>query len=858
MVEADPARQEGRLAWLWAALRLDGWRRVAIGLLPLAVALVLALAHDRGWFQATDRLAYDLLTLEEAGWPPRVVIADGGAGNEAALVRALLASGVRQVVFQSDPGIDPVAEGIPAGRVVVARTVEKVAGRSAWRFAGPEPAVGLVSGASVLARAEAGLHRRQIASLPGERGPLLALETAATGTDPAANPYWLRLSRNQNLPRIAAHQVLDGEVGAKALSGTIVLVERARSAVQIATPRDGPGTPTTLTEFRALAIQTLLTGRAARPFDRTGSTLLLAVFALLTGLIYLRSDPKRIMPLLLLASLATIGGGAWLALELANVLLPVTALVLAQPLAALLVLHRAELSEDRNLRRFVTRTINLSSRQVLLKDLGRLPQFLAGTAPLLGVGRSLVLEQAGSRLTEIEAGNASIDELVADQRLIRAHLRRARRAQHPIDAAALVPGWTGTVRLAALGPAKGEVFWLYAFEPGREHAAAQLGAAGIAGDYRAIQQLRADLSAGFDRKRAYRPADEWAGGAARLIADHGQQVATGIDALETAVAVFNPIGFPLHANAPMAALYEKLGLALADAPLVDLLAALTSLDPVRIRALINDLLVHGGEMRVDAREIDTRTRQVRIAAIPDPAQGRPLCLAIEAVDISEPRRLARLRLTLAHLLDVSIRNDLVAIGFALAAVRTGKLSQARLDQALARIGLAAERATGRLDELAPHLQTGKDTPTSQSYPIDAVASADEAIGRVAPLAEELQLEIAGARPGLAGFTIADPKVLTEMIEAMLRIVLADCAPGESIQLDIAEEEGRTRITLAGGIGMAFERLYAALENLEDQAAGPFRAIATGMAAALGWGAVVSYSSRIGKGYRFVIEMRRIG
>lgn len=858
MVDADPARQEGRLTWLWMALRLDGWRRVAIGLLPLAVALLLALAHDRGWFQATDRLVFDLLTLDEAGRPPQVVIVRAQTGDEVALARALLAAGARRVVFQSDPGIDPGAAGIPVGQVVVARAVARIPGRAAWRFIGPDPAPGVVSGAAVLARAEAGLHRRQIAALPGEKRQILALESAATGVEPVANPYWLRLSRNQNLPRIAARQVLAGEIDAKALSGAIALVERGGKDASLATPRERSGETTSLSEYRALAIQTLLTGRAARPLDRAGSALLLAAFALLAGLIYLRSDPKRIMPLLLLASLATIVAGAWLALELANLMIPATALVLAQPLAALLVLHRAELSEDRNLRRFVTRTINLSSRQVLLKDLTRLPEFLVGTAPLLGISRSLVLEQTGTRLTEIGAGNASIDDLTTDQRIIRAYLRRARRAQHPIDAAALVPGWSGLVRLAALGPAKGEVFWLYAFAAEREFAAAQLGATGIAGDYRAIQQLRADLSAGVDHKRAYRPADEWAGGAARLIADHGQQVATGIDALETAVVVFNPIGFPLHANSPMAALYETLELSLADTPLIDLIAALTSLDSARIAALIGDLLLNGGEMRIDAKTIDTRTRMVRIAAVPDPAQGRPLCLTVEAVDISEPRRLAQLRLTLAHLLDVSIRNDLVAIGFALAAARSGQLAQAQLDRALTRIGQAADRATGRLEELAPHLLSGQDAPTSQSYPIDAVASADEALGRVAPQAEEFQLAITGKRPGLAGFTIADPRVLTDMIEAMLGIVLADCAPGENIRLDIEEEEGRTRITIAGGIGMAFERLYAALENSGEQAAGPFRAITTGMMAALSWGAVVSYSSQIGKGYRFVIEMRRIG
>lgn len=865
MVDADPARHEGPLSWLWAALRLDGWRRALIGLLPLALALVLALAHDRGWLQAGDRAVFDALTLEEAGQKPRVAIiaSDPGftarpAGREAQLVRALLAAGVRRVVFQADPGFDPADDAFPPGAVVIPRPAAKVPAKSAWRFVGPPPPPGELVATAAIPRSEAGLHRRQILWLPGEESPLPALASAATGTAAGANPYWLRLSRNQNLPRIEASQVLAGQLQSQALGGAIALVEPAGGDASVATPRDRPGTRTSASEFQALSIQTLATGRAVSPLDRLGAGLLLVLFALASGLIYLRSDPKRVLPLLVAASLGVIGAGTWLALEFANVLLPVTALTLSQLIAAPMVLLRAELSEDRSLRRFVTRTINLSSRQVLLKDLGRLPGFLAGTAPLLGIERALVVEETGGRLVEIEALGASLEAISARPRKIRAYLRRARRSQQPVDAAALVPDWRGTVRLAALGPAKGEVYWLYAFAPEHDHAAALHGAAGVSGDYRSILQLRADLSAGGDHYREYRPADEWAGGAVRLIADQGQQVASGLDTLETAVAVYHPIGFPLHANAAMIALCEQLDLAPADTALTELLAALTHLEPDRIAALAKDLLLHGGEMRVDAREIDTRMRQARIAAVLDSARGRPLSLTVEVIDISEPRRLAQLRLTLANLLDVSIRNDLVAIGFALASVRSGRLGAERLDQALASIAEASERATSRLDALAPHLHPAPGAPASQSFPIDAKAAVEEAEGRVAQLAAEMQLEIEGDRPAIAGFTIADPQVLADTIEAMLRIVLADSAPRENIRIDLAEEEKRTRITISGGIGMAFERLYAALENAQDQAPGPFRTIALGMTAALGWGAVVSYSSRVGKGYRFVIEMRRIG
>ncbi len=867
VVEADPARRTGLLASLWTALRLDGWRRVAIGLLPLIVALALAFAHDRGWTRWSDAAAFDLMTLEAPGRPPAVVIVESdaafearGAGRDTELVKAALAQGASRIAFRFDPGLDLARDRIAPGRVVVARQVAKVPGNPVWQLTAPPPNPGIAAGARILAPAERGLHRAQLMALPGPGGPIPLFETAAAGREPSGEPYWLRLTRRQNLPRLAASQILSGEAGKSALNGMVVLVEPAQSVrpVTVASPRDLPGAVGTLTTYNALAIQTLLDRREVRPLGSFQSTLLLALFALVSGLIYLRSDPKRIMPLLLLTSLAAIGAGTWLSLEYGGLLLPVTALVLAQPLSALLVLHRAELSEDRNLRRFVTQTINLSSHQVLLKDLGRMSQFLAGSAPGLGIARSLLFEVRGNRFEELEANQTSLDEALGDRRKLRALLRRAGRASLPIDAALLVPDWPGTVRLAALGPVQGDVYWLFGFADEQTDTRALQTAAALAADYRAMQQLRADLSAGVDRRRAYRPADEWAGGAVQLIAGHGEQVSIGLDRLETAVMVFHPIGFPVHANAAMGSLFEQLGLSLTETTLPSLLKALTRLDQARIDAAVRDLLLNGGEMRVDAREIDTRSRQLRVAAAREAVGGRAQALVVEAIDVTELRRLAQLRLNLSGLVDVSIRNDLDAIGFALAAAGSGRLGAAGLAKSHGQIGQAVDRATGRLDALAPHLHPVPGDARGECFPLDAAAIIDEARGRVAAQASELGIAIEGDRPALSGFTIADPKLLADMVEAMARIVLADSPPGEAIEIDVSEQEGKTRVTVAGGVGMAFERLYAALEAPADKAPGPFRAIAEGMAAAVTWGAVVTYSSRVGKGYRFSIEMRRIG
>jgi hypothetical protein len=868
LVETDPARQGGRLASLWAALRLDGWRRIAIGLIPLALALVLAFVHQLGWLQGSDLRLFDLLTRNEAGRPPAVLTIQSdpafeqrGPARHGELARAALALGATRVAFRSDPGFDPAGPGFAPGRIVVAREVEKLAGRDAWQIKGLPPPPGAIAAARVVAAAEAGLHRRQLSWLQGSQARFPVFESAAAGTAPAAQDYLLRLSRRQNLPEVTASQLLGGDVDRQAVAGLVVLVAPPASYREalIETPRPRSEPPMTLTRFNAAAIQTLATGRAVQELPQLASTLLLTLFGLISGLIYLRSDPKRIVILLLVTGLALTAAGTWLALALANLLLPASALVLLQPLAALLVLHRAALSEDRNLRQFVTQTVNLSSRQSLLKDYGRMPEFLAATAPALGIANFALFEATGRRGLAIQASaGRGAPGLEAIKTLPRRLLQRARRSAVPLDVGAALPDWPGQVRLAALGPAGGETYWLYGFPPGDTPGSAFHAAAGIAQDYRAIQQLRTDLREGSGQRQAYRPTDEWAGGAVRLIAERGDQVSAGLDRLETAVMVFHPIGFPIHGNAPMARLYAAIGLSLSDTTLPALLAALSDLDAARIGVIVNDLLLHGGEMRVICRDLDSRSRMLRVAAPLEAVGNQTRTLVVEAIDVSEPRRLAQLRLRVSHMLDVSIRNDLEAMDFALAAVRSGKLTAERLDRAYGQLEQAAARVTGRLDEIAPLLGEELDTGLHACFPIDAAAAVREADERAAADARDLGITVEISTPAISGFTIADPEPLVELVEAMLRIVLADAATGEAVSIEVTEAEKRTRIAVSGGIGMDFQRLYAAFEQAATLAPGPFKTVARGMATALGWGATVTYSTQIGKGYRFTIEMRRIG
>jgi hypothetical protein len=187
LVEIDPAVKRGPLAVAWQALHLDSWRRVAIGLLPLAVALLLAYAQDRGVLGFADARFFDAVTLNEAGQPPKVVLIAADALYDGTrpelgpeLVSAARQLGAARIAFSAAPPGQFAAAGAAPGFVVVAHRAEKIPGTAQWRLAEP-PLPGAIAGARLRAAAQSGINRRQLGELPGADAPLVSFEALAAG-----------------------------------------------------------------------------------------------------------------------------------------------------------------------------------------------------------------------------------------------------------------------------------------------------------------------------------------------------------------------------------------------------------------------------------------------------------------------------------------------------------------------------------------------------------------------------------------------------------------------------------------------------------------------------------------------------
>ena len=126
------------------------------------------------------------------------------------------------------------------------------------------------------------------------------------------------------------------------------------------------------------------------------------------------------------------------------------------------------------------------------------------------------------------------------------------------------------------------------------------------------------------------------------------------------------------------------------------------------------------------------------------------------------------------------------------------------------------------------------------------------------MAEELEVGIDIQLPAMSGFTIAEPRALGDMLEAMLRVVVADTPQGETVTVRLEEKNTETQVHISGGFGIGFGRLVYLLTKGEDQSVGEYRQINRGIARTAKWGGSVSYWGREANGFGFNVKLRRIG
>jgi hypothetical protein len=846
----------------------DASRKNADWLAAILVALLMGVAVQMGFFRVPDGIIFDVITTHEPARKPRVILIEQdpafqrlGDARHAVLARTSMALGAVRIAFMVDPGTAAFATNTASGHIVVGHGAEPVPGRHVWRLtggAGQTP--GLIHAARKVAAPEYGIYRRQLAWLDGADAAVPLLEAAAAGATLPAQSYYVRMPRAQNMPRITASQLINGDLAAGELKGMIALVSPAATGTvyNYATPLSHDGEAMSASEFSAYAIQTLADERAVRPLYEWLSPLIILLVCLAAAALYRRFDPKRIIVPATAGIMLAVFGLTALLLQFANILLPTSALILSQGLVAVLAIQRSETRKDQQLSHQVDRAVSIAFKRGVFDNQARLPEILLGSAKGLGTRHMLLLEKdVDGNLTELGAIGAALEDLSGSPKQRNALFGEARASDQPRDASALLPAWEGPVWVAWLGGAERDIYWFYSLAGLPKRQRGERLANAMIGSYRQLKRLRASLSAGEGRKKTVQAVEARVTSALDLITGHDEQIRNGSDALDTAVIVFHLLGYPLHANARMSELFEDANLSLADATLPEVLAGFTELDPERIAVMLHELLFRGGELRVPCRKLGARALALRIAAPFRVARGNERVIVLEAIDITNLKRLADLRLSVSTYIDTQLRNDLTAIELGVSVASDKRIEGAALRRIIDLIAQAAKRATGRLESVAAFLIDSPEVILELAYPIDASSVARQAIAKVSNYAEGLKVAILSDVPEMGGYSIAEPEALEAMLDAILRIMIAETQPGDSVSLQVAEERSHIRIRLSGGFGVTFASFCEALEEPDAGAPPEYRAIAAGMKQALGWKSSLSYWTDIGKGYRFNIELRRI-
>ena len=849
------------------AMRVVSRERIAGILAPMLVMVLFGVLHQAGLFRDIDGRIFDRFTVMGSASTPQVLVVESdaaftesGNGRFERLHTVLQDLGVERVGYLGDRALPVGGGSIP---VIYGEQADPIPLNDIWRFPARERqgGIGQIRAASNIAPSEYGIHRGQYLGLRGEAGTLIpGFEQALAGAAPRDGQFLVPMPRAQSIPIVPASKIVAGNLGRTDLSGAVAMVvSSAALEPNLATPQDPNTAAMSPAVFRALAVQALRSGEAVVRSGPLDSWILLLAAGLALAIAYRRSDPKRLIVQVSLIASVLVALGSWMALEFAGRLLPITALLLAPWVIALQRILMRERRQDLRLEQVATRAVQHSVQRSALREGARLPQFVDPTARIAGVEKSLLMElTSAGEVALVSAIDAGMDDLAVETARLSRELARLRGKPTGYDAARLVPGWNREARLTWIGGAERDLFWLYAVpEGGRTGKRGQLVRAASA-SFRELFRWRADLNARERQEERYLPIDEKVASAVGLVARESDQVRRGFDTIDTAVMIFHLIGSPLHANRAMEDLYREAGLPVLETPLVDALVALSTLDLVRVEAALQELVLRGGEMRLPMRELGPTERILRLAAPDSMARGMDRVIVLEAVDITELHAAADLRQSVGLFIDLQLRNDLEAVLLASDLAADPRIGPDRLAPVIARIGDAARRATGRLDEVAELVRGEHEALLEACYPVDARNLLIQTLEKTAPLAEELGVTVDIHLPAMSGFTIAEPRALADMIEAMLRVVIADTPQGETVTVKLVEFDTETQVNVSGGFGIGFGRLVYLLTKGEDQSVGEYRQINRGIARTAKWGGSVSYWGRDARGFGFNVKLRRIG
>ena len=830
-------------------------------MLPAAIAGMFAIClHLLGAFQIADGLMFDRLSIRPIKSDPKVVIVEKVESASAPdLARESFALGARQVIFLTDPNADfsglapNISERVKLGYLMPASAPDY----TSIDFAVQPELVGTPVRLPRFAPvAEYGIHR----ALPTGAGQAATLEASVADIRSASDRYYIPMPRNLSFAVLSSEQIMSGNLAKGDLAAMTVLVATPGElrSNRVTTPLSPDLAAVSPAQFSAYAMQAFLTDRVSTKLSLPVAAALILGTAILCG--FGMTVTRRRMHLFLLsgAFAGCILVSGWIVFDTAGRLIPFGGMLSALIVAAFGTLILQERRKDLRLERALVPAIEQTVSHTAFRNRDSLPDLFTATVTTAGIAKMLLLRpQEDGRPDVLASIDADISDLDGTAFMDLVKTFDGTPSVMSADAADVLPDWPGDVRLRTIGSRHEPFFWLYTFGEYPEAEAGEFIAGSIAQSFLALQKSHASLSAQQRGLRAVDPVDFRVVNAIELIARHGRQLRKATDQLHSAVMVFDVVGFPIHANPQMIDLLEAADLNPQTALMPTVIESLTDLTDGQAEALLRDVLREGGEASATIQGIPGLSATLRISS-PDPAVStREHVVVLEVFDTTELARLSDLRRAVGEFVDVQMRNDLETIALGAALARKSKGNEERRLRMIDKIVQAAQTATNRLDSMN---ELARNVPVAHEFtahPVQLAPIAEKVQAKLLDLALSYEVEIKISLPGVSGYSVGDPFVLSQMMEALLRLVIVDSPPESTISVTLSEEATRSHIRISGGFGMARERLDQALAAPPRNELPEFQTIKESALVISGWGADFFYESETGKGYVFDIVLRRI-
>lgn len=762
------------------------WRREFV-VLPLLAALLLSLLGELRLFRLTNGLIFDLAVSGAPSDEPQALVVRAPMEDMPLVMARLRALGARPVAVTADGS---------AGGLRIVRPTYGIARRVALR-----------DGSERL----------------------------------------LQLPADAVMPELEGGQLDDGSLPSGALKGLTAVVGLPRD---LDPPRFQPSglaeaRPLGAAEFIARAIHAVRSGKAGTELSGIARALVLLATGLLLPVAMSKIPPRSQVAASVLTVALLVATGLVL-VRVAGVLAPVTELTLLAALAGTIAVGAARRDRELRLELLADQAGAHAARNSLISDPRRWIDFFPAAARLTGVSSSLVLEAKPEGDFDVKAAFGPQAGLGAAMLARTEDFGRADgESPKPVLVRAL-PGWSDArlVRLDSAGDAA--TYWLYMAIAGDERDAILKAAERLA-EYAAQQP---GLASPSRRTRRRYPVDVRLFGALTAIISRTAKIRSSFAALQTATALFDGAGVPLQVNSAMERLLRVSGLQTGRSTPVDIAVGLAGIEADAARAMLGELVRHGGAVRLNSNvEIGSR----RFSVIATTIAGN---LLFEATDVTHQFRLASIQTELATNIDARIRNDLAAIELATELASDSRLTAERRDRALAMIGQATRRTRGALGELGRLAGAAIYVNDSEPYPVNLRSALKQAVAATKTESDKAGLAIKLQLPVLTSLVLAEPEILDELLQAMLEVLASDSARGTTNHVMLREGEEESELVLTGGFGIAAERWVWLLSDEDRSAPRPVRVLQLAAPRVERWGGSLATQSDAGTGYRFTLRLRK--